>query len=175
METVTTVVGICAGVATIGAMIVALWQAKIAKDARDDARQAQADAEAAAAESVTLAKKANEAFERQAAAQEEANAIARASRPPDGVRWSYEQVAGIRYRLVNVGTRVARGAVLEDIGKLKGFVRPEEAGPVDVRPDDSIEFTVRTAMGSPRPEFRVSWREDGSDEIFTDDTRMTIR
>lgn len=150
-------------------------QAKIAKEARDDARKAQADSESAAAESVALAKEANDAFKRQAQAQEEANELAKASIPADEVRWAYDQVAGIRYVLTNIGSRSARGAFIEDTTEPKGFVRPEESLPRDVRPGDSLEFIVVSAFGSPQPEFRVTWTEDGSDEIHTDETRMVIR
>lgn len=174
MDTWALVVSIIAAVATVAAAAVAVWQAKIARDARDDARKAQADSESAAAESVALAKKANDAFERQAAAQEEANAIARANMPADEVRWEYEQIRGVRYILRNVGTRVAIEAVIEDITEPAGFVRPEE-GARSVRPGESIEFTVLSTGGSPAPAFRVSWKEDGSDEVHTDDTRMVIR
>lgn len=174
MDTWALVVSIIAAVATVAAAAVAAWQAKIARDARDDARKAQADSESAAAESVALAKKANDAFERQARAQEEANAIARASMPADEVRWEYAQVSGIRYMLRNAGTRVALEAGIEDITEPAGFVRPED-GPRDVRPGEAIEFTVVSAFGSPRPEFRVSWKEAGSDEVHTDETRMVIR
>lgn len=167
------VVSIIAALATIAAAVIAAWQAKIARDARDDARKAQADSESAAAESVMLAKKANDAFERQAQAQEEANTIARASLPPDEVRWEYAQIKGVRYILRNAGTRTALAAVIEDITEPSGFVRPEKS-PRTVRPGEAIEFTVLSAWGAPPPEFRVSWREEGSDDVHTDDTRMVI-
>ncbi len=168
------VVSIIAPVATVAAAAVAVWQAKIARDARDDARKAQAESESAAAESVALAKKANDTFERQAEAQEEANAIARANLPTDEVRWEYEQIRGARYILRNVGTRAAIKAVIEDITEPVGFVRPEESSRF-VRPGESVEFTVLSIWGSPTPAFRASWKEDGSEEVHADDTRMVIR
>ncbi|MFT2706137.1 hypothetical protein [Clavibacter zhangzhiyongii] len=174
MDTWGLVVSIVAAVATIAAAVIAAAQARIAMHARDDARKAQAGSESAAAESVALARKANDAFERQARAQEEANQLARANLPADEVRWTYRHIAGMRYVLTNAGTRIARAASIEDITEPSGWVQPEEPGPCDVRPGDSLEFMVVTAWGSPRPEFRVTWTEDGSDEVFTDDTRMVI-
>jgi hypothetical protein len=175
MDTWVLVVSIAAAVATIAAAVIAGVQARIAKGARDDARRAQADSEAAAAESVALARKANAAFERQAEAQEQANELARAALPPDEVRWTYEQVTGMEYTLTNVGTRTARGAFIEDIGKQQGWIETLEDRARDVRPGDSLQFLAKSAWSSPRPEFRVSWLEDGSDEVKTDDTRMVIR
>ncbi|MBF4632731.1 hypothetical protein ITJ42_16040 [Clavibacter michiganensis subsp. phaseoli] len=175
MEMWALIISIVAAVATAAAAGVAFVQARIAKGARDDARQAQAGSEAAAEESIALSRKATAAFERQAVAQEEANELARASLPPDVVRWEYEPVSGVVYILTNVGARVARGAFIEDIGEPKGLVRPQEDGPRDVVPGDSLEFVIVTAFGAPRPVFRVTWREDGSDEVRSEDTRAVIR
>ena len=126
-------------------------------------------------ETVELAKKANQAFERQAAAQERAIELAQAALPKDEVRWTYEHISGVIYVLHNTGTKVARQALMSDIGQPVGFVRPDETKPRDVPPGDSLEFNVITAFGSPRPRFRVAWREDGLDQEFSDDTNMVIR
>lgn len=175
MDIVGPIINIVLAVAAIVSAIVAVVQARVAVRARQDAKSAQSGAELAQRETVELARKANDAFDRQALAQEKANELAQAALPKDEVRWEYEHISGVIYVLQNTGTKVARQASMSDTGEPVGFVRPDDTSPRDVSPGDSLEFKVITAFGAPRPQFRITWTEDGSDQKFSDDTRMVIR
>ncbi|TFD35935.1 hypothetical protein E3T40_07190 [Cryobacterium sp. TMT1-19] len=175
MDTAGLVINIVLAATGIAAAIVAVIQARVAVQARREAKTAQLGAEHAEREAIALARKANEAFERQAAAQEEANVLAKAALPKDEVRWLYEHVSGARYVLQNVGTVVAQNSLLTDIGEPTGFIRPDEEVRRDIAPGDSLEFMVCSAFGAPRPRFRVTWREDGLSDELHDDTTVTVR
>ena len=164
-----------AGVVVAGAAAAAaIVQTRAAIEAKGDAESARDEARKARNEAAELAAETNDAFKRQAEALEESNRIARESLPKFEVKWAYEHVQGVLYVLRNIGTKVARGALITDTGEPIGMVRPGEAAR-DIEPGDSIEFRVLTGFGTPRPTFRVTWTEDDSTDEFFDDTRMIIR
>jgi hypothetical protein len=169
---------VVAGIAAVAAIV----QARAAVEAKTDAQQARRDAQDASTEARTarneaaaLAAEANAAFTRQAEALEESNRLQAELLPKDEVRWEHEHLQGVLYALHNNGTKVARGALLFEIGDSLGWVRPQESEPRDVPPGDSLEFHVVSAWGAPRPQFRVTWMEDGSTEEYYDDTRLLVR
>jgi hypothetical protein len=169
-------------VITAIAAAAAIVQARTAVTAKTDAETARSDAidarnesRAARNEAATLAAEANDAFKRQAAALEESNRLQRELLPKDEVRWVYEHVQGVLYVLHNTGSKTARNALISEIGDSTGWVRPAEDVARDVPSGGGLEFHVVSAFGAPRPQFRVTWTEDDSDEEFHDDTRMVIR
>ena len=161
--------------AAVASAVFAFMQAKAATDNRKESEVARNESRAARDEAVRLSIEANAAFTRQAEAQERANEIATAQLPVSKVVWTYKNVRGVKWILLNKGTLTARNAVMTDITEPAGFIRPELKEPRDVCPGDHLEFVAVSAGNGPTPMFRVTWKDDGSDEERSDDTKMIIR
>jgi hypothetical protein len=144
---------------TAGAMVGALVQARVAQHARQDALDAQIASEDARDEALRLARKATDAFERSAAAQERANEIEESKLPKDGVRWQLVAQGGNRYLMRNVGTRLAEGATLHEMQEPSGWLRFQPKAPVDVKPGGFIDFRILVASGTPNIDLEVRWHE----------------
>lgn len=161
METAALWVAFVAACAAIGSAVFAFVQAKAATDSRADAQSARDEAREARDESARLAGEANDAFKRQAEAQEEANRIEREKlTPPD---WSDAVNArGDLYRITNTSGRELRVT--------KYVVKPEGAdnlvrvhGPEDgvYGPGDSLQFTAIHTFGGSPEKLTIIYQRDG--------------
>jgi hypothetical protein len=153
----------------------AVVQARVAIRARDEALEARDASLKARDETIQLATEANDAFKRQAAAQERANELAEAQLPRDEAEWRLEHIRGVSWVVRNVGRKVATKANLYDITDEKGWLRFETQSPKDIEVDDVIEFTVLTANGSPNPRVEVRWWHDETSPMRTKAFTLTAR
>lgn len=150
------------GIVVSGAAAIFTWvQAHAAVETLKDARAARDEARASAAESARLAGEANEAFIRQAEAQEEANRIKRQEMTPDD--WSAPaHVSGQLWKVTNTSRRLLLVENFE--------VEPESAANlVSVRTNhedgryeygDSFEFASMRTMGGAAEKLTVRYRYD---------------
>jgi uncharacterized protein HemX len=83
--------------AAVASAVVAFVQAKSATDSRKDAETARNESRTARDEAARLAEEANDAFKRQAAAQERANELAEAAIPPKEVQLVIRHVSNQKY------------------------------------------------------------------------------
>lgn len=154
------------GVIVAGVAAVVAWvQAQAAVQTLRDARAARDDARASAEESARLAGEANEAFKRQAEAQEEANRLKVQEMTPED--WTGpEHISGQLFRLTNTSHAVLNVSEID--------VQPDEfAGMVKMRswrPDgryefgDVIEFLPFKSMGGGPEKMVISYTREGADE-----------
>jgi hypothetical protein len=144
--------------AALASAVFAFVQAKTATTSRQDAQIARTDAQKARDETLSLKAKANEAFERLAAAQERATEIEEAKLPKPFVDWRVEPGSGRdTRRLVNIGT-IAALAVTATGGP--GVYTDEDSQSDLVVPGDSIEFAVMPRnSGTGRPRLHVEWQD----------------
>lgn len=138
-------------VAAAGSAIIAVVQARGARESKQDAADARDEARQARDESARLAGEADAAFVRQAEAQEEANRLKVAEVEPHD--WEFSHVGAQHYRGTNTSKRVLFVQTYE--------VQPDEAAAlltVQTRHEDgrykfgdSFDFFVLRVMG-PSPE-----------------------
>ncbi|MGC5224905.1 hypothetical protein ACPW96_20260 [Micromonospora sp. DT81.3] len=151
--------------AAIASAVFAFVQAKSATDSRLDAQVARDESREARDESERLAGEANEAFTRQADAQEEANRLRKAEMtPPD---WSGPTlVSGQLYRVTNTSERTLTVTEFE--------VTPDGAANrlgLRNRPDgryehgDSFQFMVSRAFGGNPEKLTVVYTHEDQPEI----------
>ena len=166
------IIAMIAGLAGLAGAVIAGFQARAARRDRTDSETAKDEARAARDEARELAREANDAFLRQAAAQERANDIAESQLPKDHVVWDLQHVDGSQWCVINVGSVTAADANLLALGGPESLIRHEIASPRDVRVGASLDFIAISAWGSNDPAVRVHWHEpDGS--LQTED--FTIR
>jgi hypothetical protein len=147
-----------ASVAAVVSAIVAVVQARGASASKRDAADARDESRKARDESALLAKEANDAFLRQAVAQEKHNELKEAElRPPT---WSGPRfVSGQRYAVTNTSGRTIK------IERLK--VDPDEAKnlvslisqPNDVYPPGhSVDYIAEKRLAHRPQSFTLYWR-----------------
>lgn len=90
------------------------------------------------------------------------------------VSWQYQNVRGTRYVLVNGGDKMARQVLIDDVNET-GAIRRTSANRMDIAPGDNIDFHVVSWSGMQRPRLRITWFEDGSDEMCSEETNMVLR
>jgi len=165
VDPVSLVINICLVVLTAVGAFAALWQARAARSAQAEAQVAQRAAEVARDESLELAKKATEAAERHARAQEIANEIELAKLPKPHVDWLPRASSRDSRILVNVGNVNAINVVATGNS---GVHTDEESRSQLVAPGDSIKFWVLPAtFGSERPRLHVEWDDERTGEHRT--------
>jgi|SRR6478609_6715660 len=153
------------GVIVAGAAAVFAWvQAHAALESLKDAREARDDARSSAAESARLAGEANEAFRRQAEAQEEANRLRkRELTPPD---WSGPVfVSGQLYRVTNTSGRtitVRKFEVKPDGTANRVNLRGSQDGRYEY--GDSFTYLTVRAMGGNAEKLTIHYSYEGDDE-----------
>jgi len=161
------------GVIVAGAAAAFAWvQARAAVETLNDARAARDEAAESARESARLAKEANDAFKRQAEAQEEANRLKILEMtPPD---WTGpEHISGDLYRLTNSSRTVLHVADIDvQPDRFAGMLKMREWQP-DGRYEygDVIEFLPFKSMGGGPEKMIISYTREGSDEP----RQLTIR
>jgi hypothetical protein len=168
MEIISLVVAIVAAIAAVLGAIFAGSQASAAQRDRKDAQAARSESQAARDEARILASEANDAFKRQAVAQERANELVETQLPKDEVVWERRHLAGNRWALENIGSITAFDANLADVTEPPGWIRFDTDTPRDVPRGDALEFLALSAMSSPRPRVQVRWR-DGDGRLLTED------
>ncbi|MGM7671466.1 hypothetical protein [Microbacterium sp. A93] len=154
------------GVVIAGAAAVFAWvQAHSAVESLKDAREARDEAQASAVESARLAAEANDAFKRQAVAQEEANRLKlEEMTPPD---WSGpEPLRGELQRLTNTSKRVLVVSKIdvqpESMAGLVKITTQQAGGRYEY--GDVIEFIpIRTMAGSAQ-KLTIVYSYEGDDE-----------
>ncbi len=158
---------IALGVIVSGAAAVFAWvQAHAAVETLKDARKARDEAQASAEESARLAREANEAFIRQAHAQEEANRLKVAEMtPPDWTGPTH--IGGESHRLTNTskGTLLVSSIEVQPEGsaQLLILMTHQEDGRYEY--GDVIEFIpVKTMAGSPE-KMTILYSHEGDDEV----------
>jgi hypothetical protein len=162
MEYWTLVVAIVSAFAGVAAAVVAIVQAAAARRDRQDAEDARNESRSARDEAVRLSAEANEAFKRQAEAQEKANEIELAKMPKPQVDWKIQQSGRDGRLIVNVGDIEARNVVVTGSN---GVYTDRESSSESVMPGDSVEFHVlRTMDDSGRPRVHLEWDDDTHDE-----------
>lgn len=97
-------VALVGAMAAVGSAVFAYVQARAATDSRRDADEARDEARLARDESARLAGEANEAFRRQAEAQEEANRLKQLEMEPED--WEFTHISGQKFRGTNTSKRV---------------------------------------------------------------------
>lgn len=156
--------GIAGGVAGIIGGIVAIWQAFVARKARQEAQTASADAAARASE-------ANAALHRMATAQE---SIATASRPSawgvptslGGDVWAIRNSSGRPIVLLRVEASPAETQPLLEIG---GTL------PRQLPPGDLLEFAARARLSLSIRIITLVWHFADEPESETHDSQRTLR
>lgn len=151
--------------AAVAAAIFAYMQARGATASRQDAEAARDEARAARDESARLAGEANEAFKRQARAQEEANELAKRAYPD----WTHQLLSDGRWRVVNtsarpmalVGIEVFPAEATENVS----FASRE--GGSDLAPGDSLTLRLAAGVRVPVDKIILQYRfaEDPTDEF----------
>lgn len=147
---------------------ITFWQASEARAARKDARLARDDSQTARSESQAardeareLTREANAAFVRQAIAQEEANALAKAAIPKKVPKISVQQISDSRWMATNTGDAVAESA---QVTGTSGIVDVDDAEPRTLHPGDSLFFYSIKTFGSGQNRIAIEYTyadEDG--------------
>ncbi|MCS5733794.1 hypothetical protein [Herbiconiux daphne] len=161
-----TIINLALLLVTAIGVAVAIYQAKEARAARNEAQDAQDASERARDQTVRLAEEANSAFVRSAAAQEEANEIAKAAIPKPAVTWMIRPIRRSRFEVTNVGSAVAFGAVVAGAGESPGHVHPDSEEAQDVLPNDGLGVAMLVGYGSD-PVVRISWRNTPAGQLQT--------
>ena len=148
----------------------AVVQAQAATQAKTAAEDARNESRLARDEAVRLSAEANAAFLRQAAAQEEANELARAALPRDEPEWKVHQIGKDRWQATNTGRATALDA---KIVKVAGWVHVDDDAPRDVGIGDSLFFNTM-ALGGESPRIEISWSLDdnGMEKKFANQITM---
>ncbi|MFF7684129.1 hypothetical protein ACFZA2_15380 [Microbacterium sp. NPDC007973] len=157
-------VALVGAMAAVGSAVFAYVQARAATDSRRDADEARDEARAARDESARLAGEANDAFRRQAEAQEEANRLKAAEMEPKD--WGFGHVTGIRYR----GTNTSKQVLL-----VESFdIQPDPAAALvhiqsnhtDGRFEygDSFDFMVNRVSGLAPEKLTIKYRRESDAE-----------
>lgn len=156
------------GVIVAGAAAAFAWvQAHSAVESLRDAREARDEAQASAVESARLAAEANDAFKRQAEAQEEANRIKREEMEPDD--WSVAQTGKSSWRVSNTSKRTMHvEALIVHPEAMKGFAHIETSHDNGVYEyGDSFTLTpIRYAGGGPEKLTIKYRREDDEPDTY---------
>lgn len=93
---------------------------------------------------------------------------------PGIVRWECEQVKKSLWVARNVGTLMARTALLSDATEPPKPVRPEEVIPRDVAPGDHLQFQVFPEKGVRSPRVRLAWKVDGDPATHSQELTLII-
>lgn len=148
---------VVASLAAAASAIIAVTQARSARRSELDARDARNEARAARDETARLAGEANEAFRRQASAQERANTLKEKELTPPpwtGPRW----VSGEMYSMTNTTGRtvvVDRFDVEPD--EAVGFMRIYGAEDKTYKFGDLFEFVALKASGMRPRKLTIFW------------------
>ncbi len=164
MEVAALIVSFGVLVVSGAAAAAAVVQARAANAARVASEAARNESMVARDDAARLASEANDAFKRQAAAQELANEIELAKRPKPHVEWQPQQGGGRDIRLlVNVGNIPAINVVATGGA---GVHTDEDSRSLLVVPGDSIAYYVMPTMGGVgRPRLRVEWNIEGEETV----------
>ena len=162
MEIWGTITAALSALAGIAAALVAIVQAAAAKRDRKEAEEARNESRSARDEAFRLSQEANEAFMRQAEAQERANDIESSKLPKPHVRWQAQPGGLNEVRLLrNVGNIDARDVVLTGTGGVHPY---EKESTEVVVPGDSIAFYMAPTyddIGLPR--IHVAWVDESQE------------
>lgn len=90
------------------------------------------------------------------------------------VRWECEQVKKSLWVARNVGTLVARTALLSDATEPPKPIRPEEVIPRDVAPGDHLQFQAFPEKGVRSPRVRLVWKVDGDPSMHSQELTLII-
>lgn len=90
------------------------------------------------------------------------------------VRWECEQVKKSLWVARNVGTLVARTALLSDATEPPKPIRPEEVIPRDVAPGDHLQFQAFPEKGVRSPRVRLVWKVDGDTATHSQELTLII-
>lgn len=153
-----------------GAAAAFAWvQAHAAVKTLEDARDARDDARRSANESARLAAEANDAFKRQAEAQEEANRIKREEMAPKD--WTVAQIDDNAWRVTNTSQRLLSGVTFnvepDGTERLVSITTSHQDGRYEF--GDSFQFGVTKVWG-PNPEkltIRYSHADDEAEDTRT--------
>jgi hypothetical protein len=151
------------GIIIAAVSVVAVSQARAARVDRKDAEDARNESRSARDEAVRLSAEANEAFVRQAEAQERANEIEMAKIEKPDVGWEVQGGIGTTTRqLINTGNIDARDVVATGSN---GVITGRWSSSKLVEPGDSIEYSHEPTYDDVgRPTLRVEWADDTQDE-----------
>lgn len=168
------IASVAAAAALVGA-IVAIGQARAASTDRRAADLSRDEAARSSKESARLAAIATDAFIRQAEAQEHANILTEQAIPKKKVKFALSPVSGTRWIANNTGDLTALSAqVLPATEDLVGFIRPEDDGPRDIVPGDSMFFIVLSTMQSPTPRILLRYKESSEEDADVFEVAISI-
>lgn len=170
VETVSLVVAVIAALGAVIAAGAATVQARAAVVAAKESRADREKSETARDEAVALTREANLALERQAKAQEEAVAIAKAQLPRDELEWTYRPGHGDMVEIVNTGN-----VTVYDVEALggPGVHCDEDSRAGEIGPGDFIEVGVMPAtFGASRREVTMRWRYTPEGEVHEATSRI---
>lgn len=91
----------------------------------------------------------------------------------DVASWECEQVRKSIWVARNVGTAVARAALLSDATWPPKYVRPDEVIPRDVAPGDHLQFRAFPDKGVRSPRIKLAWT-DGDDTPHAQEMTLII-
>jgi hypothetical protein len=158
METWGIIIAAVSALAAIPSAVVAVVQAASARSDRKDAEDARNESRAARDEAVRLSQEANDAFKRQAEAQERANEIELSKKPKPQVKWQVQKSGKDSRIVVNIGDIEARNVVATGSN---GVHMDRDSSSESVMPGDSVEFYILRSMGdSGRPRLHLEWNDD---------------
>ncbi len=170
MDLVVIVIAIVSALAAIAAAIAAGIQARASVRAADHAEKSREASETARAEAVALNRQANELLERQARAQEEVAALARAQAPRDELEWTMRPGHNDIVEIVNTGNITVYNVTAEG----GAGVHIDEDSRADVLPPgDYIEVGVMPAsFNVSKRTVTLSWQYTPDGDVHTETARV---
>ena len=173
MEIVGLVVAAIAALAAVVGAVVAISQAASARQDRRDAENARDASREARDEAIRLAGEANEAFNRQAVAQERANEIEEAKLPKHAISFEIVHVLGDTWAIVCTDLP-ANDVIIKGDGLSPDRIMPLETESRCLQKNDTMRFmlTPATMDGRPHasPRIRVEFVDPNTGEPSADES-----
>jgi len=152
------IVGIASMAIAAVAAVAAIVQARAAHASQIAAEDARNESRVARDEAVRLSAEANEAFKRQAVAQERANELAEMkSRPP-----SWTGPRRVKGDIQGIGNTSGKVIVVESVEVrpegADNFVTVDREFPHSFQPGDELRFTTFSSIGGSADDMILHWR-----------------
>lgn len=173
METIGLVVAAIAALAAVVGAVVAISQAANARQDRRDAETARDASREARDDAIRLAGEANEAFKRQAVAQERANEIEEAKLPKHAISFEIVPVQGDTWAIVCTDL-AANDVIIKGAGLSPHRIVPLEAESRCLHMNDTMRFMLTPATMDGRahasPRIRVEFVDPNTGDPSADES-----
>lgn len=172
MELLGLIVAAVAALAAVAGAVVAISQASNARQDRRDAETARDASREARDEAIRLAGEANEAFKRQAVAQERSNEIEEAKLPRHAISFESVHVRGDTWAIVCTDLP-ANDVVIKGAGLSPHRIMPVESESRSLQKNDTVRFMLTSATMDGRahvsPRIRVEFVDPSTGEPGADE------